>query len=134
MSIRNNLIAVVAISFLVVGAMWGIGNLTKPEEEEASVPGVAGITLLAQRNTFNDTNPDVHVRVNVPTRLQVQNADVVYHDFQIKDGTGAIQSIETGPIPGGRHHLTGITSYKPGNYEYFCSLHPEMRGKIIAES
>ena len=132
MSIRNNLIAVVAISFLVVGAMWGIGNLAKPEEE-SGVPGVAGVTLLAQRSTFNGTNPDVHVKVNVPTRLLVQNDDVVYHDLQIKDKTGAIQSIETGPIPGGRHHLTGITAYKPGIYEYFCSLHPGMQGKIIAE-
>lgn len=133
MSIRNNLIAVVAISFLVVGAMWGIGNLAKPAEEEA-VQGVAGVTLFAQRSTFNSTNPDVHVKVNVPTRLMVQNDDVIYHDLQIKDKTGAIQSIETGPIPGGRHHLTGITAYKPGTYEYFCSIHPEMRGNIIAES
>ena len=27
----------------------------------------------------------------------------------------------------------GRATYKPGTYEYFCSLHPEMRGNIIAE-
>ena len=30
---RNNIIAIVAISFATVGALWGIGNLVNPEPE-----------------------------------------------------------------------------------------------------
>lgn len=131
--VRNNIIAIVALSFVTVGALWGIGNLTR-ENEEADVPEVQGILLRAERNAFNGTNPDIHVTVNVPVKLNVVNADVIYHDFEVKSQTGGIENVKTGNIPGGRHHLTAITAYKPGTYEYVCNLHPEMKGRIIAES
>lgn len=131
-SVRNNVIAVVAISFITVGSLWAFGNLTQ-ENEEPDLSGVEGILLTAQRSTFNGTNPDVHVRVNQPVKLVVLNDDIIQHDLQIQDKTGGIASINTAIIPAGRTSpSTAIIAYKPGTYEYFCSLHPEMRGNIIA--
>lgn len=132
-SVRNNVIAIVAISFIAVGSLWAFGNLTKETEEE-DISGVEGILLTAQRSTFNGTNPDIHVRVNQPVKLVVQNVDAVTHDLQIKDRTGGILNFETAPLKGGQHFNSAIVAYKPGTYEYFCQYHPEMRGKIIAES
>ncbi|TLY10987.1 MAG: hypothetical protein E6K85_02290, partial [Thaumarchaeota archaeon] len=59
---RNNIIAIVAISFVTVGALWGIGNLLNPQEVP-EMTKVEGILLIAQRSTFNSTNPDIHVTV-----------------------------------------------------------------------
>jgi plastocyanin len=137
--IRNNVIAIVAISFLTVGILWAIGNLTKQSgdnngEAGGAPPGVEAILLRTERNAFNGTNPDIHVVVNAPARLDVVNADVIYHDFEIKSQTGGIENVKTGNIPGGRHQLTAIIAYKPGEYEYVCNLHPEMKGRIIAEA
>lgn len=133
-SVRNNIIAIVAISFIAVGSLWAFGNLTK-EPEEADVSQVDGILLLAQRSTFNGTNPDIHAKVNVPIKLTVVNDDVVTHDFQVQDRTGGILNVNTAPIQAGRNAPSmAILAYKPGTYEYFCQYHPEMRGKIIAES
>ncbi|MDQ5859484.1 MAG: hypothetical protein M3278_00800, partial [Thermoproteota archaeon] len=64
-SMHNNIIAVIAISFATVGALWAIGNLLSPEPE-VDLP-VEDVLLIAQRSTFNDTNPDIYVAVNVPT-------------------------------------------------------------------
>ena len=131
-SMRNNIIAVVAISFAVVGALWGIGNLLNPDQE-GNLP-VEDILLVAERSTFNDTNPDVYVAVNVPTKLVVRNNDVVTHDLKVDASSiGGITPINTAPLRGGQDFLTAIVVSKPGTYEYYCSYHPEMRGHIIAQ-
>lgn len=131
MSLRNNAIAIVAISCIAVGGLWGIGNLLNPAPE-AEVSEVEGVLLLAQRSTFNGTNPDIAVQVDVPVKLVVVNKDVVVHDLQVKDESGGILSFETAPLKSEQHFNAAIVAYRPGTYEYFCSYHPEMRGQIIA--
>jgi heme/copper-type cytochrome/quinol oxidase subunit 2 len=133
LSVTNNVIAIVAISFIVVGSLWAFGNLTR-ENEPTDLSGIEGITLIAGRSAFNGTNPDIHAKVNIPIRLTVINDDVVMHDLQIQDRTGGILNVNSAPIPAGRNSPSmAILAYKPGTYEYFCQYHPEMRGKIIAE-
>ena len=129
---RNNIIAIIAISFVTVGALWGIGNLLNPAQDE-ELP-VEDILLIAQRSTFNGTNPDIHVTVNVPTKLVVRNDDAVTHDLRIDEpANGGITPINTAPLRGGQDFLTAIIARDPGTYEYYCWYHPEMRGKIIAQ-
>ena len=129
---HNNIIAVVAISFVTVGALWGIGNLLSPEPE-VDLP-VEDVLLIAQRSTFNDTNPDVYVPVKVPTKLVVQNDDAVTHDLRVDaSSNGGITPINTAPLRGGQDFLTAIVASKPGTYEYYCSYHPQMRGQIIGQ-
>jgi hypothetical protein len=129
---HNNLIAIVAISFATVGALWGIGNLLSPEPE-VDLP-VEDVLLIAQRSTFNDTNPDVYVAVSVPMKLVVQNDDAVTHDLRVDaSSNGGITPINTAPLRGGQDFLTAIVASKPGTYEYYCSYHPQMRGRIIGQ-
>jgi heme/copper-type cytochrome/quinol oxidase subunit 2 len=129
---RNNIIAIVAISFVTVGAMWGIGNILNPPEE-SEVSNVEGILLITQRSTFNDTNPDIRVSVNSPEKLVVRNDDVVTHDLKIDSNGGKILVVNTAPLQPGRDFITAVLAYEPGRFEYYCSYHPEMRGRIIAQ-
>jgi plastocyanin len=130
--LHNNIIAIVAISFVTVGALWGIGNLLNPEPA-VDLP-VEDILLVAQRSTFNNTNPNVHVAVNVPTKLVVQNNDAVTHDLKVDaSSNGGITPINTAPLRGGQDFLTAIIVSKPGTYQYYCSYHPQMRGYIIGQ-
>ncbi|MDP8889179.1 MAG: cupredoxin domain-containing protein [Thermoproteota archaeon] len=131
-SMQNNIIAIIAISFVTVGALWGIGNLMNPEP--GMDPPVEDVLLIAQRSTFNDTNPDVYVAVNVPTKLVVRNDDAVTHDLKVDAYlNGGITPINTAPLRGGQDFLTAIVASKPGTYEYYCSYHPQMRGHIIGQ-
>jgi plastocyanin len=129
----NNLIAIVAISFATVAALWGIGNLMNPEPD-IDLP-VEDVVLIAQRSTFNDTNPDVYAAVGVPLKLVVRNSDAVTHDLKVDTAAsnGGITPINTAPLRGGQEFLTAIVASKPGTYEYYCSYHAEMRGYIIAQ-
>jgi len=127
---HNNIIAIVAISFATVGVLWSIDNLLNPEPE-VDLP-VEDILLIAQRSTFNDTNPDLYVSINVPTKLVVRNSDAVTHDLKVDaSSNGGITPINTAPLRGGQDFLTAIVASKPGPYEYYCSYHPQMRGHII---
>ena len=129
---HNNIIAIVAICFATVGALWGIGNLMNPEPD-VDLP-IEDVLLIAQRSTFNDTNPDVYVAVNVATKLVVQNDDAVTHDLKVDaSSNGGITPINTAPLRGGQNFLTAIVVLKPGTYEYYCSYHPQMRGHIIGQ-
>ena len=129
---RNNIIAIVAISFVTVGALWGVGNLLNPAPNE-ELP-VEDILLIAQRSAFNDTNPDIYVVAGVPTKLVVRNDDAVTHDLRIDEAeNGGITPVNTAPLRGGQDFLTAIVANEPGTYEYYCWYHPEMRGRIIAQ-
>jgi hypothetical protein len=129
---RNNIIAIVAITFATVAALWAIGNLVNSEPDPA-LP-IEDILLIAERNTFNDTNPDLYVTVNVPTKLVVQNNDAVTHDLKVDTSSnGGITPINTAPLRGGQDFLTAIVASKPGIYQYYCSYHPQMRGYIIGQ-
>lgn len=118
-----------AISFVIVGALWGVGNLIEPAEPIEPIR-VEGITLIAENGAFNGTNPDLSAKVNVPIKLVVMNRDAVTHDLIIEDGPGGILNVNTAPLRPHQHFNAAILGYSPGTYEYFCSYHPEMRGTI----
>jgi len=128
--LRNNIIAIVAIIFVSVGALWGIGNLINPPEPADPI-SVEGILLIATSGAFNETNPDISAKVNVPLKLVVLNKDVVTHDLLIQDRSGGILNINTAPMRPEQRFNAAILGYHAGSYEYYCSYHPaEMRGKI----
>lgn len=105
--------------------MWGIGNLLNPPREKNIQKTNDTILLVAQNNAFNQTNPTLHVNSNQPTKLIILNKDFVKHDF-ISEELG----INTAYLSAEQDFVTGIASNKTGNYTYYCSFHPDMRGTI----
>jgi plastocyanin len=123
---RNNIIAIVAISFTVVGALWGIGNLLNAPEESGA-KNVEGVLLIAENDVFNKTNPDIQATVDIPKKISILNKDFRRHDF-IVDGL----NINTAYLSTEQSFTTAIASRVPGTFEYYCSLHPDtMRGRIL---
>jgi plastocyanin len=126
LTLLNNIIAIVAISFVTVGSIWAIGNFMIPHKE-FSIKNIRGILLVAQDNAFNQTNPDIIARVNTPEKLTIVNKDLVRHDLIVDK-----LNINTAYLSPEQDFTTAIASQKPGTFEYYCSLHPaSMRGKII---
>ncbi len=125
---NNNIIAIVAISFIVVGSIWGIGNLISQNKTHLSKS--EGVLLLMKDNKFNVTNPDIIVKIDQPLKISIANQDFRKHDFIVDD-----LNINTGYISSGQDFTTVIASNKSGSYRYYCSIHPGiMEGKIIVKS
>jgi plastocyanin len=123
---HNNVIAIIVVTFIVGGSVWGIGNLINPQNKQ-SVKNVQGILLVAENNAFNQTNPDIHAAANIPQKLTIINKDLVRHDFIVDE-----LKINTAYLSTEQQFTTAIASKSPGIFNYYCSLHPiTMRGKII---
>lgn len=121
----NNIIAIIAISFITVGVIWAIGNLTHPSNGSGSAH--KGILLVAQDNVFNETNPKIFATVNTPEKIDILNKDFVRHDFIVDK-----LNINSAYLSSEQDFPTAIASSKPGTFEYYCSLHPMiMHGEII---
>ena len=121
----NNIIAIIVISFIIVGSLWGLGNLLNPKEEKKI--NSTGILLLAENNFFNKTNPTLYIKSNIPQKITIANKDFVRHDFIVDE-----LNINTGYLYSNQDFTTAIASRESGIFEYYCSLHPStMRGKIV---
>ena len=124
----NNIIAIVAISFVIVGSIWAIGNFMIPHKK-SSLENLKGTLLIAQNNAFNITNPDINAVAKVPKKLVIINKDFVRHDFIVDK-----LNINTAYLSPDQDFITAIASNVPGTFEYYCSLHPAtMRGNIIVK-
>ena len=122
---RNNIIAIVAISFTVVGALWGIGNLLNAPQESAG-KNVEGVLLIAENDAFNKTNPTIYAKVDTPKKISILNKDVRRHDFIVDE-----LNINTAYLSMQQSFTTAIAQ-STGTFEYYCSLHPNtMRGSIV---
>ena len=124
--LRNNIIAIIAISFVTVGGLWGIGNLLN-SSQPSSLERREGILLVAKDNLFNETNPTIYAKIDEPTKLTVVNKDLVRHDLVVD-----ALNINTAILSPEQDAITAIASEKAGEFEYYCSLHPAtMRGSIV---
>ena len=125
---NNNIIAIIAISFIVVGSLWGIGNIISQNNIQLSKS--EGVLLLMKDNKFNVTNPDINAKVNQPLKISIANQDFRKHDFIVDE-----LNVNTGFISSGQDFSTVIASDKEGILRYYCSIHPGiMEGKIIVKN
>ncbi len=80
----------------------------------------------ARVEAFNYQFGPQTLRVNAGATVFWENHDSVPHDVKAAD-----KSFESGNLP--NLGLYSFTFDKPGEVEYFCGLHLEMRGRIIVE-
>nr|NUR38073.1 cupredoxin family copper-binding protein [Sphingomonas sp.] len=87
----------------------------------ATAPAAASVQI----GNFTFKNPVVTVKPG--TTVTWTNADDIPHTVVSKDGVFKSKVLDTGD-------RFSFTFAKPGQFGYFCSLHPHMTGTIIVKA
>ena len=107
---------------LAIGACGGDGE----GAPEAEVPEDADAVIVSENLQFDPT--EVEVPADEPVTIVDDNRDSVAHNIHLVDAPGEPKTELT---PGPRIQLLEVT-LEPGDYEFVCDLHPNMRGTITA--
>ncbi|GEM_PF-6102575 len=117
---KYRLIGFVALAALVLGTL-STGLLAIAVQPPSTVQGLAGGTqVVIERFAFTPAE----LRVAVGATITWTNNDPVAHTATGRDGTWGSQLLQQGE----RYSYTFV---KEGVYDYACSPHPSMQGRII---
>ena len=126
----------------LLGLTLFIGAGTAGDRSDAQSEQVMEVVI--QDSTF--ISKQAPLVLNVPVRIVVRNQDSIRHDF----GSSIFQNTPTqiehngvityGPtiggvfLDGGRSATIQFTLQRPGQFEFKCSIHPNMKGEILLMS
>jgi plastocyanin len=112
-------------AFLVLVSGGNLALSTKPlaQTPEAAAP----ITTAAEVRVDNFTFSPPTLTVTAGTTVTWVNGDDIPHTIAAKDRSFRSKTLDTD----GRFSFTFMT---PGQYDYFCSLHPHRVGKIVVNT
>lgn len=99
----------------------------------------AGPTINILEGAATQGSPDYDpdpLTAKVGDEINIVNQDTVPHT--VTSGTGPSdankgQAFDTGIIIGGESAKISVAEVEPGQYDYFCIVHPYMTGKITVE-
>lgn len=78
----------------------------------------------AEVNIDNFTFTPKELKVKAGTKITFRNRDDIPHSVVDANGAFHSEALDTGDG-------FSFTFTKPGSYSYFCSLHPQMQGRIV---
>ena len=96
-----------------------------PSMGETAAAAVAANSAAIQIDNFHYTPPSLVVAPG--TTVTWTNADDSPHTVREKDGKFKSAALDT-------DDKFSQTFAEPGEYEYFCSIHPYMTGKIVVKA
>ena len=114
---RNSLVVLLAAALMAPGAVAGNG---RPSQGSASGPRVAKVTI----DNFRFT-PAV-LTVTAGTVVTWTNRDDMPHTVVSTDKSFASQALDTGDT-------FTYTFENPGTFDYLCSIHPRMTGRVVVK-
>ncbi len=122
------------------GLLWMLMGAAQPPSAQTEQV----VEVLIRDNTF--VTKQAPLALNLPIRIAVKNEDKIRHDFgstifrdtptQIEH-QGVIaygQTVGGAFLDGGKSASFRFTLHRPGQYEFKCSIHPNMKGEILLMS
>lgn len=111
-----------ALLFAVISLLASLAAL----KAEGIPQNAGGNETVAAVNIDNFSFGPAAVKVAVGTTVKWTNKDDIPHTVVSTDGVFKSHALDT-------DETFSYKFTKAGTYEYFCSLHPKMTGKVVVE-
>ena len=108
----------------MVALVFALVAMVKMPEMFAVTPGAATLQVEVRIDNFAFAPPTITVPVGASVRWV--NQDEIPHTVVSADKSLKSKVLDT-------HEQFTYTFSKPGTYNYFCSIHPKMTGKIVVQ-
>jgi plastocyanin len=118
---KNRFFALIAV---VAACLLGIIGTQHRKLHAAAVANETPSAVEVKIDNFTFTPPALTIKAG--TQVTWTNHDDIPHTVVENDKTFKSKVLDT-------DEKFTSTFNKPGTYEYFCSLHPKMTGKIIVQ-
>ncbi|MGH2583644.1 MAG: cupredoxin domain-containing protein [Dehalococcoidia bacterium] len=92
---------------------------------------VSALTIVATDNIY--TPAEFQVRAGEEFSVTLENHGQAIHDWRVRDVPNAEgKDAGTALLPTGQSQTIALTIEQPGDYAYYCEVHPvEMRGTLV---
>lgn len=121
-----SLVALAAITAACSGG--SAGSSASPAAPAASAPAGA-IVVVARDIKF--TTAAITAPAGEAFQIVLDNQEAVPHNIAIKDASGAVGF--KGEIVTSTQIVNDVPALTAGTYEFFCEVHPDMKGTLTAE-
>lgn len=110
------------------------GGSTAPTAGPAgsAVPSAAagdGIVVVAKDLAFSTAA--ITAPADEAFQILLDNQEAAPHNLAIKDGAGTV--VYKGEIISSKQVTNNVPALAAGAYEFFCEVHPDMKGTLTAE-
>ena len=124
-------LGLVALAVISAACSGGTSSPTAaPAGSAAPSAGTGdGIVVVAKDVAFNTAS--ITAPADEAFQILLDNQESAPHNIAIKDATGTV--IYKGEIVTAAQVTNNIQALPAGTYEFFCEVHPNMKGTLTAE-
>lgn len=124
-------LGLVAIAVIAAACSGGSGGTTagptgSPAPSPSGAPG--GIVVAAKDLKFSTAT--IAAPADKAFAVLLDNQESVPHNIAIKDASGTV--VYKGQIVSGAQVVNNVGPLAAGAYEFFCEVHPDMKGTLTA--
>jgi amicyanin len=122
---KKTMTKAVVCAVIVAAAGWMAGGRTRLSAA-THLFTTAGAAAPVEIKIDNYSFTPADITVDAGTTVTWVNRDDVPHTVRNNDGTLKSKALDT-------DEKFSMTFDKPGTYEYFCSVHPKMTGRVVVK-
>ena len=134
MNIMNNNIASLVVAAILVSSLFGIASVGVSSHYALAQGSTTGATVSMAKGSQSADNPEFYVSeetaVKAGETLTWKNDDTAIHTATSGKDATPDGKFDTSLVSPGQSSKPIAMPNEPGEYPYFCTLHPWMVGTI----
>lgn len=125
----RSVLAALAIATLSVTAAFAQDKVTVPSETAISAAEVPADAIIVEIDKLKYMTPELTVKVG--DTVTWVNKEVMPHNVAFRAGMVGDAELKGAMLK--KDEAYSVTFNEAGTFDYFCTPHPFMRGKVIVE-